>query len=60
MLLHLLANTLFVASVSISCGEAYEIIERVKKFTDDPIVELEVIQVLKENTVDCNWDANAD
>ena len=47
-------------AASLTCSEATDLIDKMKKYRVEEEVRSEMIQIVKEETEGCNWDAKAD
>ena len=48
----------FLIASSFTCSDAADIIEKMKSYNVEDETRIEMIQVIKEETKECNWDAN--
>ena len=47
-------------AASLTCSEATDLIDKMKSYRVEEEVRSEMIQIVKEETKGCNWDAKAD
>ena len=50
----------FLIATSFSCSDAYALIEAMESYDIKEETRTEMIQIVKEETADCDWDAKAD
>ena len=51
---------LAVIASTFSCSDASALIEKMREYIFEEETRTEMIQILKEETADCDWDAKAD
>jgi len=51
--------TFLIASV-LACPDATELITKMQSYRISEETRAEMIQIVKDSTIECDWDANAD
>ena len=50
----------FLLATSLTCSEAHELVDKMSKYKVAEETRSEMIQIVKEETEGCLWDAKAD
>ena len=51
---------LAVIATTLTCADAHALINKMQEFKVEEETRTEMIQIVKEETTGCDWDANAD
>ncbi len=51
---------LAVIATTLTCSDAYALVDKMYEFKVEEETRTEMIQIVKQETTGCDWDANAD